>query len=26
VRVKAGEKASDELMSKMDWYVDGVQA
>ena len=26
VRVKAGEKASDEAMSKMDWYVDGVQA
>ncbi len=26
VRLKAGEKASDELMSKMDWYVDGVQA
>ncbi len=26
VRLKAGETASDELMSKMDWYVDGVQA
>jgi simple sugar transport system substrate-binding protein len=26
VRLKDGEKASDELMSKMDWYVDGVQA
>ena len=26
VRVKAGETASDEILSKMDWYVDGVQA
>lgn len=26
VRVKAGEKASDEMLSKMDWYVEGVQA
>ncbi len=26
VRVKAGETASDEIMSKMDWYIDGVQA
>jgi simple sugar transport system substrate-binding protein len=26
VRLKAGEKASDEMLSKMDWYVDGVQA
>ena len=22
--VKAGEKADDALLSKMDWYVDGV--
>ena len=26
VRIKAGEKATDEMMSKMDWYIDGVQA
>jgi simple sugar transport system substrate-binding protein len=26
IRVKAGETASDEILSKMDWYVDGVQA
>ena len=26
VRVKAGEHASDEMLSKMDWYVDGIQA
>lgn len=26
VRLKAGETASDEILSKMDWYVDGVQA
>ena len=26
VRLKAGETASDEMLSKMDWYVDGVQA
>jgi simple sugar transport system substrate-binding protein len=26
VRLKAGEKASDELLSKMDWYVEGIQA
>ena len=26
VRLKAGEKASDEMLSKMDWYVDGIQA
>jgi simple sugar transport system substrate-binding protein len=25
-RLKAGEKAPDEMLSKMDWYVDGVQA
>jgi simple sugar transport system substrate-binding protein len=26
VRLKAGETASDEMLSKMDWYVDGIQA
>ena len=26
LRLKAGETASDEVLSKMDWYVDGVQA
>ena len=26
LRLKAGETASDEMLSKMDWYVDGVQA
>ncbi|MET0605632.1 MAG: BMP family ABC transporter substrate-binding protein [Beijerinckiaceae bacterium] len=25
-RLKAGEKASDEAMNKMDWYVEGVQS
>jgi basic membrane protein A and related proteins len=24
-RLKAGEKATDEMLSKMDWYVEGVQ-
>lgn len=24
VRVKAGEHATDEMLSKMDWYVDGI--
>ncbi|WP_248309680.1 BMP family ABC transporter substrate-binding protein [Bosea sp. Tri-44] len=26
LRLKAGETATDEVLSKMDWYVDGVQA
>ena len=26
LRLKAGETASDEMLSKMDWYVEGVQA
>ncbi|MGO4738108.1 BMP family ABC transporter substrate-binding protein [Bosea sp. 2KB_26] len=26
LRLKAGETAPDEMLSKMDWYVDGVQA
>jgi simple sugar transport system substrate-binding protein len=26
VRLKAGETASDAVLSKMDWYVEGVQA
>ncbi len=25
-KLKAGEKASDEVMNKMDWYVEGVQS